>query len=203
MDSSRDAAEPRPAGRTPRRRTAVLATAGALSGLGLATALVVAPGANAESSPSADTAGQRTSTARAKAPALRACNGGALKRMRSIGTNDELAVGLGDRVQLLKTPLVVAGPAKGTDTLVITFTGDTQLLGDGGMVGAITVGGVVVTTPRLPLPSATGISSAATQVCTTIRKGNHKIAMNVSRTPGSTWGNGYVDNWLLRVDVLE
>jgi hypothetical protein len=149
----------------------------------------------------------------AAAAAPRFCSGGAFKRMQAVGSNSPTTIDGAAQVTLTPTPLTVVGPAKGTDTLLLTWTSETQLRGNtkgadfDWIKGLISVNGVAVTdngVDQLALSGASSYASNGTQVCLRVGKGVHRIrlAAKVVNTSGQA-ESAWLDDWLLRVDVLD
>lgn len=191
----------------------VVGAAVALSGVGA----VVASGSTPQRIDQAGTvsaaSGAATSAVAAAAAAPKFCSGGAFKRMQAVGSNSPTTITGTAQVTLTPTPLTVVGPSKGTDTLVLTWTSETQLRGNAKrsdfdwIKGLISVNGVAVTDnggDQLALSGASTYASNATQVCLRVGKGVHRIrlAAKVVNTSGQA-ESAWLDDWLLRVDVLD
>ena len=201
---------PARSGRKLRRGVGVgLTGAVALAGLGLATGVASAAGPAGPSQARADA--PQASGVRAAAAAVRTCNGGVSKRTQTVGSNTPTT--FSSTVSLLPTPLVIAGPAKGTDTLLLTWSSETQLRGNAKnsqfdwIEGIITVDGVPVTDTggdQLALSGSPFYASNATQACVKIGRGNHKIQLQARVVSNSGQAEtGWLDDWELRADVLE
>jgi hypothetical protein len=200
-------------GRRLRRGAGVgLTGALALAGLGLATGVASAAGTAGSGSPvQARAGGPQASAHAAAAPAVRACNGGASKRTLTVGSNTPTT--FTSSASLLPTPLVVTGPSSGSDTLVLTWSSETQLRGNTSnnqfdwIEGIITVDGVPVTdagSSQLALSGSSYYASNATQACVRIGRGNHKIQLQAGLVSNSGQAEtGWLDDWVLRADVLD
>jgi hypothetical protein len=197
--------------RTVRRGVGVgLTGALALAGLGLATGVASAAGTAGPSQARADGA-QASAVHAASASAVRSCNGGVSKRTLTVGSNTPTT--FSSSASLLPTPLVVAGPSKGSDTVVLTWSSETQLRGNASnsqfdwIEGIVTVDGVPVTDTggsELALSGSPHYASNATQVCLKIGKGNHKIQLQARVKSNSGQSEtGWLDDWMLRADVLD
>jgi hypothetical protein len=201
-------------GRRPRRLRRGTAAVGmtaavALGGLGFAAGAANAAGAG----PAGAQAGAAGASSRAAAAAARvvSCNGGPVKRVQTIGSNAFTT--FTGTVNLTPSPLVVAGPATGTDTLLLTWSSETQLRGNARnnqfdwIEGIIRVDGVPVTDvgpDQLALGGSPFYGSNATQACVKIKRGLHRITLSakVVNTSGQA-ETGWLDDWLLRADVLD
>ena len=102
------------------------------------------------------------------------CNGGVLKHSYSIGSNDYQIVNVGPTQPLSTSALTFAGPASGYDTVMVTFSAETQLRGntDGSLYdwieGQVNLDGVPITDvgpTQLALTGSSTYSSNAYQVC--------------------------------------
>jgi len=199
------------------RPTRTVVTAGLLGAAVALSSAVVASGSTPQRIDQAGTVSPASTASASKVAAAaatpRLCSGGAFKRMQSIGSNSPTTINGTAQVTLTPTPLVVAGPSKGTDTLLLTWTSETQLRGNtkgtdfDWIKGLISVNGVAVTdngVDQLALSGASSYGSNATQVCLRVGKGLHRIRLaakvvNSSGQAESAW----LDDWLLRVDVLD
>jgi hypothetical protein len=185
----------------------------ALAGLGLATGVASAAGTAGSAGPSQARAdGTATSAVHAAAAStVRACNGGASKRTLTVGSNTQTT--FTSSASLLPSPLVVTGPSKGTDTVVLTWSSETQLRGNTSnsqfdwIEGIITVDGVPVTDTggtQLALSGSPYYASNATQACVRIGRGNHRIQLQARLVSNSGQAEtGWLDDWMLRADVLD
>jgi len=193
----------------------VVGAAVALSGVGA----VVASGSTPQRIDQTGTVSAATSASAsasklaAAAAAPKFCSGGAFKRMQAVGSNSPTTIDGTAQVTLTPTPLTVVGPAKGTDTLLLTWTAESQLRGNtkgsnfDWIKGLISVNGVAVTdngVDQLALSGASTYGSNGTQVCLRVGKGVHRIrlAAKVVNTSGQA-ESAWLDDWLLRVDVLD
>jgi hypothetical protein len=201
-------------GRTFRRAAGVgLTGALALAGLGLAGGVANAAGTagSVTPSPRQDTGQQASGVHAAAAADVRFCNGGASKRTQTVGSNTPTT--FSGTVSLLPTPLVVPGPATGSDTLLLTWSSETQLRGNtknaqfDWIEGIITVDGVPVTDvgpSQLALSGSSTYGSNATQACVRIGRGNHRIQLQARVVSNSGQSeSGWLDDWMLRADVLD
>ena len=203
---------PARSGRKLRRGVGVgLTGALALAGLGLATGVASAAGSAGPSQARAD--GTQASSVHAAAAArVRTCTGGVAKRTQTVGSNTP-TIFSSSTVSLLPTPLVVAGPSRGSDTLLLTWSSETQLRGNAKntqfdwIEGIITVDGVPVTDvggDQLALSGAPFYASNATQACVKIGKGSHRIQLQARVVSNSGQAEtGWLDDWELRADVLD
>ena len=200
------------------RRAAAAGLTGvaALAGLGLATGVANAAGTastagSGTASPRQDTGQQASGIHAATAGNIRFCNGGAPKRTQTVGSNTPTT--FSGTVSLLPTPLVVTGPAVGADTLLLTWSSETQLRGNtknaqfDWIEGIVTVDGVPVTdagTDQLALSGASTYASNATQACVRIGKGRHLVRLQARIVSNSGQAeSGWLDDWFLRADVLD
>jgi hypothetical protein len=142
------------------------------------------------------------------------CNGGVLKRTYSIGSNDFQIVNAGPTQPLTTSSLTFAGPASGTDTVMVTFSAETQLRGntDGAQFdwieGQVNLDGVPITDvgpSQLALSGSSTYSSNAFQACVKVGPGIHRLTprAGVVTNGSSTGETGWIDDWVLRADVTE
>src|SRR6185369_13593154 len=142
-----------------------------------------------------------------------ACNGGALKRAYTIGSNTVQLVPAGPTVPLTTSSLTFAGPASGYDTVMVTFSAETQLRGntDGALYdwieGQVNLDGVPITDvgpDQLALSGSSTYSSNAFQACVKVGPGTHRLTprAGVVTNGSSTGEQGWIDDWVLRADVL-
>jgi len=142
------------------------------------------------------------------------CNGGALKHSYTIGSNDFQLVGPVPTQSLSATSLTFAGPPSGTDTVMVTFSAETQLRGitDGSnfdwIEGQVNLDGVPITDvgpSQLALTGSPDYSSNAFQACVKVGPGIHRLTprAGVVTNGSSTGETGWIDDWVLRADVLE
>ena len=142
------------------------------------------------------------------------CYGGVLKRSAAMKSNQFQIISNTTLQDLSTTPLIVVGPARGVDTVFLTFSAETQLRGNTAndqfdwVEGAITVDGVPVTDigpDQLALTGSSTYSSNAYQACVRIGPGVHRINAqaavvdNGSKTGESAW----IDDFVLKADVHE
>jgi hypothetical protein len=211
IENTRPVPTPARPGRRLRRGVGVTGAL-ALAGLGLATGVASAAGTGGSASSSqAHPDGPQVAAVHAAASAVRSCNGGVSKRTLTVGSNTPTI--FTSTVSLLPSPLVVTGPSKGRDTVLLTWSSETQLQGNvknaqsDWIEGIITVDGVAVTdagASQLALSGSPYYASNATQACVTIGRGNHKIRLQARVVSNSGQAEtGWLDDWELRADVLD
>lgn len=144
----------------------------------------------------------------------RSCNGGRHKYSRTKTANQFQILSGAAQQDLLAEPLVVAGPSTGRDTLLLTFTAETQLRGNSAndqfdwILGVLTVDGVPVTDVGLDQQALSGsstYSSNAMQACVRIGPGLHKIQAKAAVVDNgtATAEEAWIDDIVLRADVLQ
>jgi hypothetical protein len=174
------------------------ATALALSGAGVAMA-AGAGGSQADRSPS------DRITAATSGPGIYSCNGGAQKQTLTKINRNPSTFGEGADFPV-PVAFWVKGPKHGKDTLNVTFSAETQLLGSSSnpnnnwMELEVLVDGVPIQPygsagDPLALTGAPQYNSNAAQFCTKIGKGKHKVTV-VTRLVdnGSNSLSGWIDD---------
>ncbi len=180
----------------------------AISTLGLAT--------SSQAFPTGEHRGQASAaTARGEAPKVINCNGGRNINMRSRIVNtpftfSETATNAAD-IPVPGAAMVVKGPKKGRDTLLITFSAEAQLGGstddlsdwmglevhlDGNPIQPYTAAGDVVAFTSQPDYNAHSL-----QFCTKITRGKHKLQVFTNLFDSTTDDtlSGWIDDYLLSV----
>jgi hypothetical protein len=173
-------------------------TAIALSGAGVAMA-AGAGDSQAGRSPSAKVTAAKTG------PGVYHCNGGAQKQTLTKINRNPSTFGEGADFNV-PVSFTVKGPKKGKDTLNVTFSAETQLLGstsnpnNNWMELEVRVDGVPIQPfgsagDPLALTGAPQYNSNAAQFCTKIGKGKHKVTV-VTRLVdnGSNTLSGWIDD---------
>jgi hypothetical protein len=156
-------------------------------------------------------------SATAVAPVI--CKGGRHKLSRVASSNTHQVLSDKTPVNLFSAPLVVPGPPRfgrdRADTLLLTFSAETQLRGntDGALFdwiqGALLVDGVPVTdvspVSPLALSGSSTYSANAIQACVRIGRGNHRIQVqgHVVTNGSSPSETFWIDDMVLRADVLN
>jgi hypothetical protein len=142
------------------------------------------------------------------------CNGGNLKFADTIGSNTPQVLSGSTLQNLSTTPLTFSGPATGKDTVMVTWTGETQLRGntDGAQFdwveGAIILDGNPITDvgpDQLALTGSSEYSSNGVQACVKVGPGKHTLNVQaaVITNGSSTAESAWIDDWVLRADVLN
>jgi hypothetical protein len=196
--------------RSHRRAGVVILTAAGLLVAGSSAVFA----ASTPRSPQAGGALAKPSLVHADAVTASVCNGGALKRSLVRFSNDPQIISGATPVNLLASPVVINGPATGTDTVLVTLTAETQLRGntDGSQFdwieGILTVDGVAITdvgSSELALTGSSTYSSNAAQACVTVGPGAHLLRVQAAvKTNGTSVGEtGWIDDLVLRADVLN
>jgi len=195
--------------RSPRRSVVVAALA-----LGIAAASTSAglAATTARSPQAGGSVARAASVAAAVTPVT--CNGGVLKKSATIHSNAFQLVNVGAPQSLSTVPLTFTGPATGTDALLVTFSAETQLRGNTDnsqfdwIEGEVTLDGAPMTDigpDQLALTGSSTYSSNAFQACVRVGPGTHKLMAKAGVvTNGTSVGEqGWIDDWVLRADVLE
>jgi hypothetical protein len=188
------------------KRIAIGGLAAALVTTTLATSLAASAGAAGDDDPQ----GRRDArTNRAAATTSISCDGGRLLNMKSRIGNSPFTFGetaVNDEDQAVPgTGLVVRGPARGTDTVLVTFSAESQVTGgdandwmglevhrNGSPINPFTpVGDVLAFTGE---PSW---NSNSTQFCTKITPGRHRfnVQANLHDSSGSHGLFGWLDDY--------
>ncbi len=190
------------------RKTLVIAAAATFAASGAGIAVAANGGGNAQ---------QPTGVhaKHAKAAAFVACDGGAQKQVKNRIGNTPFTYGeTGGNVAIPGTALKIGGPRAGRDTLVITFSGETQLTGstgtqdwqgleihvDGVPINPYTASGDVMAlngSPTWDLHSGT--------FCTKIGPGTHTVEAftNLADFDTDDTLGGWIDDYTLSVERSE
>lgn len=190
-------------------RTLSFAAVAGIATLGLvgaATTPSTATGSS-DSDRSAPHAGQRVA-ARTTAPVT--CSGGALTAMTSRLSAEPFSFPgtAGADVSVPGAQVTLNGPRRGTDTVLVTFTGESYYTGSGWMGLELHKDGVPVA-PYADNGSPFAFTSEASyhgdsaQFCTKIRRGAHTLAVVTSTTGDATTDNGWIDDWTMTVQRFE
>lgn len=185
------------------------ATALAVSTAGLALAASGQGGAQAP-------AGGAHATARSATPIV--CDGGKQKRVLNRIVSSPFTFDEASGTPLVPgAAVVVAGPARGLDTLSIEFSAETQLGGsttgdnlydwmglevlvDGVPIQPFTASGDV-----LAITGSNAYNSNAAQFCTKIKPGRHKVQVRTNLHDGNVDDalTGWLDDYTLHVEVSD
>jgi hypothetical protein len=187
-------------------RTLTFAAVAGIATLGLVGAATTPSTATDSSDRTAPHAGQRTA-ARAAAPVT--CSGGALKKMTSKLSADPFSFpgSTGADVAVPGARLSLAGPRRGTDTVLVTFTAETYYTGSGWMSLELHKDGV----PAAPyadngspfaFTAEASYQAESAQFCTKIGRGVHTLAVTASTTGDATTDSGWLDDWTDRKSVV-
>lgn len=190
------------------KKSPIAATGIATVALASVAALTFAPteAAPADQSPRQQTARAGTA-ARAAAPV--ACNGGVSKGLRTrlepvpfsfAGTSNAFVSVPGAQVTL-------AGPTRGTDTVLVTYSAETYYTGTGWMGLEVHKNGARIAPfanngSPFAFASKPEYESHSAQFCTRIGPGNHTIAVKVGTTGGAS-ESGWLDDWTLSIQRFE
>jgi hypothetical protein len=185
-----------------KKRTAIAGLTAAL-----ATTALVAASATAVGGQNAQGAAPG-STAR-KATTVIKCDGGQLINMRSRIVNSPFTfneTGVNDQDQAVPgAGLLIRGPRKGTDTVLVTFSAESQITGgdandwmglethlDGVPINPFTASGDVLAFTGEP-----SWNSNSMQFCTTVGRGLHKLQVfaNLHDSSGSHTLHGWLDDY--------
>lgn len=183
---------------------------------GMAAALAASAGgvavAGKSSSPQAGGA-VRASAAPLVAATVAKCNGGAQKAVRSTLSNQFTTFGEGPGIQLPGP--AVAGPAKGADTLNVTFSAESQLRGvttdhfDWVQLEVLLDGRPMQPAGPADSPMAlTGSPDYAmttAQFCGRIGGGRHSLRAKLTLVDNGTNDTlvAWIDDWVLKAEVSE
>lgn len=148
------------------------------------------------------------------AVAATACNGGVFKRSLVRFSNTPQIISGAVPVDLLSAPVTITGPTSGTDTVLVTFSAETQLRGNTDnalfdwIEGIATMDGVAITdvgSSELALSGSSTYSSNAFQACVKVGPGSHLLRVQGAvKTNGTSVGEtGWIDDLVLRADVLN
>jgi hypothetical protein len=140
------------------------------------------------------------------------CDGGAQKEVKNRMIDNPFT--FSETTPFINVPgagLNIGGPASGSDTLVITFSGETQLTGSTGTqdwVGLqVLVDGAPVE-PHTPAGDVMALTGEPTwnlnsgTFCTKVGPGNHNVQVQVNTADNDTNDtlNGWVDDYTLSVE---
>ncbi len=188
-------------------RTLAFAAVAGLATLGLVGGATTTATGSSDADRSAPHAGQRVA-ARATTPVT--CAGGPLKKMTSRLSADPFGFA-GTNGSLVAVPgaqLALAGPRRGTDTILVTFTAESYYTGSGWMSLQLHKDGVPAA-PYADNGSPFAFTSESTyhgdsaQFCTKIGRGVHTLALQASTTGDSSTDSGWIDDWTMTVERFE
>jgi len=189
---------------------------GAVAGTALVLSsgsLALAAGGNGGSHHAQDGAAARTS---AVAPTVFACDGGAQKQVKNriVSSPFTFAEAPGVDIPIPGAAVAIAGPARGTDTLVVTVSGETRLTGSTGTqdwIGLeVKVDGVNIK-PFTAAGDVMAISGSSTwnlnsaTFCTKIGPGTHRVRAftNIADFDTDDTLGGWFDDYTLSVEKSE
>jgi hypothetical protein len=150
------------------------------------------------------------------APVVFACDGGAQKQVKNriVSSPFTFAENPGVDIAIPGAAVAIAGPASGTDTLVVTFSAETQLTGSttnqDWMGLEVQVDGVPIR-PFTAVGDVMALSGSPTwnehsaTFCTKIRPGNHSVRAFtnlVDNDTNDTLG-GWIDDYTLSVEKSD
>jgi hypothetical protein len=187
----------------------------------IAVALAAGTGAvaTASSAPPSPQQGGKAAVAKAAAPTLVAaaarpvqCNGGAQKAVRSTLTNQYTTFPEGPGIALAGP--VVVGPAKGADTINVTFSAESQLRGTTDDYDWIELQVLLDGRPMQPvgpadspmaLTGSTKYAMTTAQFCGRIGPGRHSLRATARIVDNGTNNTltGWVDDWVLKAEISE
>lgn len=187
---------------------------------GLAAALVtsgVAVATSANAAGNHDPQGRPSAAARTASPTVVKCDGGKVINMRSRIVNSPFMfaeTGVNDQDQNVPgATLVATGPSTGTDTVLVTFSAESQLTGgdandwmglevhlDGTPINPFTASGDVVAFTGEPSWNAHSL-----QFCTKLAPGTHRfqVTTNLHDSSGSHTLNGWLDDYTVSFTRFE
>ncbi len=134
------------------------------------------------------------------------CNGGKVQAMRSKYSAAPFSfpgTSHGD-VDVPGTEILLKGPKRGTDTLLITFSAEASYTGPGWMGLEVHLDGRPVRPysdngNEFAFTSSDDYVSASAQFCTTLRRGPHKIEVKANTTGDPSTDEGWLDDYLVSV----
>ncbi len=183
----------------------------ALSGLAaaLVTSGVAAAATSATAAGSHDPQGRPSTVARTTTPTVVKCDGGRVVNMRSRIVNSPFTfaeTGVNDADQNVPgATLAASGPSSGTDTVLVTFSAESQLTGgdandwmglevhlDGVPINPFTASGDIVAFTGEPSWNANSL-----QFCAKLRPGSHRfqVTTNLHDSSGSHSLFGWLDDY--------
>jgi hypothetical protein len=146
-------------------------------------------------------------TARIAAPI--ACNGGASKSLttRLNATPFSFAGTSNADVQVPGASVALVGPARGTDTYLVTFSAETYYTGTGWLGLEVHKDGVPIAPfanngSPYAFASEPNYQGNSAQFCTRIGRGIHRLAVKASTT-GGAGESGWLDDWTMSVQRFE
>jgi hypothetical protein len=147
------------------------------------------------------------------APTTTTCNGGGLKSVKTVRTDSYFPYYEGGTSPISGATVNVAGPARGKDTVVVTFTGTTSLLNttpgdyDSANLQARVDGTALAPGKdwQLAIASTEEYQPASAQFCGRIGSGTHAIKLFMQfRDQGNDDPLGaFLDDWSMKVEVLN
>jgi hypothetical protein len=156
------------------------------------------------------------STVEATAPAVFACDGGAQKAVKNriVSSPFTFAENPGADIAVPGAAVSVAGPRAGADTLVVTFSGETQLTGSTGNQDWIGLEVHVDGVPIRPFTAAGDVMALSgsptwnmhsATFCTKIGPGTHRVQAftNLADFDTDDTLGGWIDDYTLSVERSE
>jgi hypothetical protein len=145
------------------------------------------------------------------------CDGGAQKRVYNRIVSSPFTFGEGAAVAVPGAAVAVPGPAKGTDTLTITFSGEANLTGYTDTDERLNWLGLEVLVDGVPIQPYTAVGDVmafhgpggydmnSATFCTKIRKGPHSVRVRTNLFDGGTNDalTGWLDDYTLSVEQSE
>jgi hypothetical protein len=144
------------------------------------------------------------------------CDGGAQKAVKNRIVSSPFTFGEnpGVDIGIPGAALSIAGPARGTDTLVVTFSGETQLTGSTGTEDWM---GIEVHVDGVPIKPFTAIGDVmalsgsptwnmhSATFCTKIGPGTHRVRAftNLVDNDADNTLGGWIDDYTLSVEKSE
>jgi hypothetical protein len=186
--------------------------------LGGAAALVMSTGSLALAAGGGNAQGGASAlAARTAVPTVISCNGGPSKGLQTRIVNSPFTfteTAVNDQDQAVPgASVTLFGPALGTDTLLVTFSSETQVTGGDAndwMGLEVHDNGVAINpfTPgsdKLAITGEPSWNSNSAQFCVKIRRGAHRIEVfsNLHDSNGGHSLNGWLDDYTLSVQRFE
>lgn len=155
--------------------------------------------------------------ARSSDPTVTKCDGGAQKQVLTRIRSTPSTFGEGAAFDVPGGKVTVKGPKKGTDTLLITFSGEANLFGSTDADERYDWMGIEVHVDGVPIQPYTasgdvyaftgpgGYFSNAAQFCTKIGKGKHDVQVKLNLVDQSNADSltGWIDDHTLSVERSE
>lgn len=157
----------------------------------------------------ADPAPKQSAPAAAKKAVVTSCNGGPSRGLLTQVSADPFSFAgtSGADVAVPGAQVLLQGPKKGKDTLLITFSAESYYTGTGWMGLEVHRDGVPVQPfanngSPFAFTSAAEYTGTSAQFCTKVGKGIHTINVQASTT-GDNTESGWLDDWTFSVQRFD